>query len=262
MKLVVLKALWGMEGPLEPKLDAIVEAGYDGIETPLFMTDMHPDELKRGCQSRNLRLVGQAFPRSLDEFKEHAEGLLEAGVGRINCHTGKDWFAFEEGVALFQAILKESESYPCDVIHETHRGRILFHPQITRRYLEELPDLKLCADFSHWACVCESLLEDQEDALDEAIEKSVHVHCRIGYEQGPQVPEPRDPHFARARERFYGLWRKTKQAFEARGDTEMVVVPEYGPPDYMHTLPLTEAPVADLWTVCHQEAEELRKALG
>jgi hypothetical protein len=37
-----------------------------------------------------------------------------------------------------------------------------------------------------------------------------------------------------------------------------VVVPEYGPPPYLPTIPYTGAPVADLWAICEWARERLR----
>jgi hypothetical protein len=33
------------------------------------------------------------------------------------------------------------------------------------------------------------------------------------------------------------------------------LTPEYGPPAYLHTLPHTAMPVADLWAICHWQAQ-------
>jgi hypothetical protein len=57
----------------------------------------------------------------------------------------------------------------------------------------------------------------------------------------PRAPEYR-PHLE-AHERWWGMiW----DAQAARGMPVSTLTPEYGPPGYLHTLPYTNVPVADL----------------
>ena len=82
--------------------------------------------------------------------------------------------------------------------HEGHRGRFLHSPWVIRDFLDENPDLhntlKLTADFSHFTTVAE---KDTNDAVLRGVIEDIippfvhHVHCRVGYENGPQVPDPR-----------------------------------------------------------------------
>ena len=41
----------------------------------------------------------------------------------------------------------------------------MFTPRATVKSLKQFPELKITADFSHFTCVCESLLHDQEEDL-------------------------------------------------------------------------------------------------
>ncbi len=50
--------------------------------------------------------------------------------------------------------------------------------------------MKINADFSHWVCVTESYLENFQDELNEAIYRAEHIHARVGFTQGPQIPDP------------------------------------------------------------------------
>jgi hypothetical protein len=42
----------------------------------------------------------------------------------------------------------------------------------------------------------------------------------------------------------------------------LTFTPEYGPPTYLHTLPHTQMPVADLWQVCLWAAARARQVLS
>lgn len=248
MRIRFFKALWGMEGPLGPNLARIASAGYAGFEAPMF--SFGPAEMAAGANEHGLAYIGQFFPLTADDLKEGLDKTVAAGGRMMNLHTGKDWWPFERGAALFEAALRLQESSPIPIVHETHRGRLLFSPGATARYLREFPELRITADFSHFTCVCESLLEDQAEDLAVCMDRSVYVHARVGHEEGPQIPDPRAPEWTRHVERFSSWWDAILERRRTSGATETLVTPEFGPPGYMWTQPYTGMPVADLWDVC------------
>lgn len=253
MKIKFIKALWGMESvPAPEALRRIKEAGYDGFETPSFAWKDHASLDRHGMD-----FIAMIFPMSLDEFKRGVDESLAMGPTKINVHAGKDWWCIDEGSLFFEGALKVQAPVP--ICFETHRGRLLHEPRTTLDYLRRFPDLKITADFSHWTCVCESMLHDQAEAVDLAIKHVHHVHARVGHEEGPQVSDPRAPEWQGHVARFEQLWDAMKAAHEARGAAEMTVDVEFGPPHYLHTLPFTNVPVADLWDICKYMADRLRK---
>jgi hypothetical protein len=141
------------------------------------------------------------------------------------------------------------------VAHETHRGRALYNPWITRRLLRHFAPLRLCCDFSHWVCVCERLVDTEIDILRECAARCIHLHARVGYEEGPQVPDPRAPEYQRHLEAHERWWQLIWEAQAAAGHLRSTLTPEYGPPDYLHTLPYSKMPVANLWEVCDWQAQ-------
>ena len=58
--------------------------------------------------------------------------------------------------------------------------------------LLRFPDLKLSCDLSHWVCITERLLTSEGEIIVLAAEHCLHGHARVGYENGPQVADPRD----------------------------------------------------------------------
>ncbi|MGC5340916.1 sugar phosphate isomerase/epimerase, partial [Escherichia coli] len=76
---------------------------------------------------------------------------------------------------------------------ETHRASSLYSPWLTLDIVRQLPRLRYTADISHWVVVCERLLDDPLDDLTLFLERVHHVQARVGYAQGPQVPDPAAP---------------------------------------------------------------------
>ena len=77
----------------------------------------------------------------------------------------------------------------------------------------------------------------------------LNVHSRVGYDQGPQVPHPAAPEYADALASHQRCWEAVWTAQMARGYAETTMTPEFGPDGYLHHLPFTDAPVADLWDI-------------
>ncbi len=115
--------------------------------------------------------------------------------------------------------------------------------------MDALPELRLTADFSHWMVVHESDLADQPEHLDLAITRSGYIHARVGYAEGPQIPDPRAPEWKHAVDTHLKLWQRIVDVHKQAGNETLYITPEFGPPTYMHTLPFTNEPVADVWDI-------------
>lgn len=95
-----------------------------------------------------------------------------------------------------------------------------------------------------------------------AIERSDHIHARVGYEEGPQVPDPRAPEWRGHVDRHLEIWRRIAEVRRRDGSARLTVTPEFGPPNYMHTSPFSKEPVADAWEVNVYMRDMLREALA
>ena len=101
-------------------------------------------------------------------------------------------------------------------------------------------------DISHWMVVHESLLQNQDSHLEEIINRSHHIHARIGHAEGPQVNDPEAPEWKEAVERHMNIWEKVIRKQWQTKDI-FTITTEFGPADYMPTLPYSQLPVADQW---------------
>ena len=149
-------------------------------------------------------------------------------------------------VDFFASAIAFAESLPVPVSFETHRSRSLFNPWITRDILHALPSLRLTCDFSHWCCVCERLIDTEPEVIDLCAERVHHIHARVGYDQGPQVPHPAAPEYLAALEAHERWWTTIWHTQASRGEHTSTMTPEFGPDGYLHCAPYTQKPVADL----------------
>lgn len=216
----------------------VTDAGYDGVETSLPAPE-EQDEFLNALNKYQLDFIAQHWETNTPDFDSHKaeytarlKALAELKPLFINSHTGKDHFSFEQNVALIQVASQVAQESGIPVFHETHRGRFAFAAHSTKPFLEYAhPDLTL--DVSHWCNVAESLLQDQKSALDLAIEHTRQIHARVGFEQGPQVPDFMLPQYQAALQFHLECWDRVVLLNDNKGTELLPITTEFGPPPYM-----------------------------
>jgi len=257
MEVKILCPLWGHEHlSLKAFLDKIRVAGYDGIETWLPANPADRHLLYDYVQRHELCLVthqhsaeGRSFTEFRQSFLHNLEACAESRPLLINSHTGRDYFTLQQHLDLIETAQEFSAHAGLVVAHETHRGRMGYCPQMMRALLEKNQEFCLTADLSHWVCVTESMLEHFTDVLGEVLARSRHIHARVGFEQGPQVPDPRAPEYQYALVHFLRWWDTIVSTNRANGCKILPITTEFGPAPYMPRLPFSDTPIADQFDV-------------
>ncbi|SDD72460.1 sugar phosphate isomerase/epimerase family protein [Niabella drilacis] len=231
--------------------------GYDGAEVGIGnqANEKELDRVWQLAERYGMKMIAQCYDTGEAGFSRH-KALYEAWfrkieaypVVKINAQTGRDIFSFEQNRQLIDVAARFAQKTGTAVVHETHRNKALFCAHIGAEYLRKLPDLTITMDLSHWVCVAETFLEDQPEAVQLAIEKAGHLHARVGYSQGPQVPDPRVGEWSHALEAHLNWWDQLVRRKQAAGET-ITITPEFGPHPYMVYIPGLQKPIADQWAV-------------
>ncbi len=267
MKLKIYKSLWGMTGSIEDQFERIRAAGYDGIENApqdigIGEHSYSPEHFQKLLNDFGFEYTALVYTEGQDHAEELRRRTAEAmkfGPKKIIAHAGRDTMSFGKTIRFLEQALRIEEELGIPIAHETHRRRPLYSPMNTLVLLRELPDLHINADFSHWCVVTESMLEDHAEALAIAARRAIHIHGRVGFENGPQVPDPRSPEWEDRVRKHEAWWDQIIAAHLIHGEETLTFVPEYGPPTYMPTIPGTAEPTADLWEVCLWGANRFRE---
>ncbi len=257
MRILFFCPRWGSENlSWDHFLHKCREAGYDGIEAGYPGDPAEREQLAEGLAKYGLLLIGQHWETATADFdlhkKEYAERLYALTTLMplfINSQTGKDHFSFGENTELIGQAREIEEQTGIPVLHETHRGKFSFAAHITRGFLEALPDCRITLDISHWFAVAETYLHDQQAAVRLAIERTDHIHCRVGFPEGPQVNDPRAPEWAEALEEHLSCWDEVIARRRAEGRERFTITAEFGPSPYMPLQPFSRQPLADQWEV-------------
>lgn len=235
----------------------VKQVGYDGVEYAIAATTSNKeiDEVLQIAARYNLAIIAQHYDTYEADFSKHYD-LYQAWLEKvkpypfvkIDSQTGKDFFSFEQNKSLIEAADAFTAQTGIAICHETHRNKFPFAAHVTKDYLQKIPSLRITLDASHWVCVAESYLYDQEEAIALAVERADHIHARVGYPEGPQVADPRAPEWQEALERHLSWWDEVV-TLKRRENKNLTISPEFGPFPYMVHHPLSQQPVADQWEV-------------
>ena len=252
---------WGSEH-LSPSqfITNITAAGFQGAELFLTPPDTITDAFLLAIE--NIRkqnpdfyfiTLQLPFPKE-DTVAGHIQ-VMEANFTNlavlnplfINSHTGRDYFSFDDNCRILDAAMNFAAKHGVRILHETHRGRFSFHAASLLRYLDKFPQIELVGDFSHFCTVSESMLEGQEDIISRILPQVSHIHARVGFEQGPQVNDPKAPEWQAHLEKFLFWWQQIITIKKAAGHSLFTISPEFGPVPYMPTAPYTQHPLSNQW---------------
>ena len=255
MNLMLFRSLWTNGFDLDAALADCLTGNFDGVEGPVANKDF-------AAKLRDARVPfiaeittgggyvpGQTVTlhEHIDSFSHKIEASLECEPLLISVLAGCDAWSLQRNVEFFGSALEIAREFGVAVSFETHRSRSMFNPWIARDLLTQLPDLRLTCDFSHWCCVCERLVMDgEQELLGLCAERTLHVHARIGYAQGPQVPHPAAPEYHEALYAHERWWDAIWDSQQIRQFAFATMTPEFGPDGYLHSTPFSGKPVADL----------------
>jgi sugar phosphate isomerase/epimerase len=269
MKLLFTKANWELSHlSVDEFVARVAAAGYDATEIYMPARAEPPAAIRAAHEAAGLKIVAHIATDGAtpDEHRRSLEErylrVLETGPLFVNSHTGRDHFSFDDSHRIFEAGQALVARHGVPLCHETHRGRALFSAPATLAFLTALPELRLTADLSHWVCVHESDLSDQPAALAAALAAASHLHARVGFDEGPQISDPRNPAHARWLALFTSWWRRVLELRRAEGREWFTVTPEFGPEPYMPLAGRSPEPVGDAWEVNGWMLDYLRRELA
>lgn len=262
MQLKKFRTLWGVNTSWEQTLTELKSVGCSGIEARVPLNFEEQQALALRLQLAELEYIAIVFsgggiiPVQRETPQQHLERLKERFDAAkrlqplfVNLLAGNDRWCLTEQIDFLGKANELAKEFELTCSFETHRATSLYSPWLTLEIIEQLPELKFTADISHWVVVSERLLNDPNDDFTQFIDRVHHIQARVGYDQGPQVPHPAAPEYQSALKFHQAFWQKIWQSQYRRGYEYTTLTPEFGVDGYLHHLPFTNVPVADLWSL-------------
>ena len=262
MQLNLFRTLWGVTTPWQQTVNELKTVGCCGIEARVPQTLEEQQLLAQKLEDAELDYIAIVFSgggvipaqaetpnQHLERLKERFESAKKLNPRFVNLLAGNDRWPLAQQVDFLGRAHELAASYELFCSFETHRATSLYSPWLTLEIIQQLPQLRFTADISHWILVSERLLNDPVDDFSEFIQRVHHIQARAGYDQGPQVPHPAAPEYRAALEFQQHFWQQIWLSQYQRGYQYTTLTPEFGADGYLHHLPFTNVPVADLWSL-------------
>lgn len=246
-RLQVHMSWWGMTGiaaegrPLdeEEKFQWIAGAGFDGIDA--FIPELGESEQRwrHLLETYRLALSVNVYPTSVQTMRREMERAAAfGGISAVNVQVLTPFLTGNPAVQLLSELAAMAEEYRIPVNIETHRGTITQDLIRTAAYAEQVPQLRLTADLSHYVLAGEMLnvSEEAQSYIDPLLGRTDCIHARLS--NGEQIQVDIGPNGSHPMLYQYGSWwkeamRKWRLTHQEGGS--FLFIPELGPPPYAIT---------------------------
>ena len=247
-RLEIYQSLWAMElrrprcTELTPEesFAKIAAAGYDGV-----CLDPAVDEidwclaLGELYKSHSLGCMINAFPRTVDDMQPLLELAVDLEACHVNVISGVMPLRPEEAVPVVRRWMAEAAAMNMPLMFETHRDGLLNDLYFTLQLMELVPEMRLCADLSHFVVDRElraPLPERDAGYIRAVLERSDCFQGRVAGREQVQV-QIEFPQHREWVDIFRGWWRDGMQRWRQRNDDDATLrfLCELGPPPYAIT---------------------------
>lgn len=265
-KLEVFQSLWAMElrqpgvpeRPMEDNFRMAAEAGYHGLCIDPAIHEIEDFlKLKPLYREYGLKCMVNAFPATVAELPPLLGLATELEASLVNVIGQVMPLTVEEGIPVIRQWMSDAEQTGLPLLFETHRDCTLNDLYYTLQLIEAVPEMRLCADLSHYVIDREMRLplgDTDREYMHRVLERSDCFQGRIANREQVQVQIDFPQHQDWVRQ-FKGWWSDGIGMWRRRNDENatLIFLCELGPPPYAMT-DANQAELSDRW----QEALTIR----
>jgi hypothetical protein len=258
-KLEIYQSLWAMElrkpgiaeRPMEENFAMAKAAGYHGLCIDPAVDEIEKTlRLKPLYEQYGLKCMVNAFPGTIDELAPLLAMAKDMNATLVNVIGGVMPLTVSEGVGVVKRWMLDAEKTDIPLLFETHRDCTLNDLYYTLQLIERVPEMRLCADLSHFVIDREMPLplSDRDSAfMSRIVARSDCFQGRISNREQIQVQIEFPQHQAWV-EQFKSWWLEGISGWRKRsgGDNTLVFLCELGPPPYAIT-DAKSAELSDRW---------------
>jgi hypothetical protein len=247
-KLEIYQSLWAMElrSPVQAERTTdenfamVAEAGFDGM-----CIDFGADEilkfqhLRPYFEKHELGCMVNAFPGTAGELEPILKLATDLNACMTNVIGGVMPLTVDEVVPVIYRWMDDAEKVGMQLLFETHRDSTLNDLFYTLQLIEAVPEMRLCADLSHFVIDREfrvPIPPVDQGYIDRILERSDCFQGRIaGREQIQlQVEFPQHQEWVKI---FRGWWKMGMRLWRQRNNNDATLrfLCELGPPPYAIT---------------------------
>ena len=247
-KLAIFQSLWAMElrSPHVPeRSDAesfamIAAAGFDGVCLDPSIEEIPENLQKRSLfEQHGLGCMVNAFPNTPDDLQPLLSFANAMNACMVNVISGVMPIRPEDAVPVVRQWIAAAEVAGLPLLFETHRDGLLNDLYFTLQLMDLVPEMRLCADLSHFVVDRElraPVPERDQEYISAVLQRSDCFQGRVASREQVQI-QIGFPQHQQWVDIFKGWWREGMRAWRQRSaaDATLVFLCELGPPPYAIT---------------------------
>jgi hypothetical protein len=258
-KLEVFQSLWAMEQrrpgvperSMEQNFAMAAEAGYHGLCIDPAVHEIDDClALKPLYRAFGLKCMVNAFPATVEELRPLLELAVELEASLVNVIGQVMPLTVTEGERVIRRWMRDGERVGAPLLFETHRDCTLNDLHYTLQLMDALPEMRLCADLSHYVIDREMRLplnDTDRIHMRRILKRSDSFQGRIANREQIQVQLDFPQHQAWV-DQFKSWWREGIGMWRERNgdDDSLIFLCELGPPPYAMT-DANQQELSDRW---------------
>lgn len=270
-QLEVYQSLWAMElrsphmseRTVEESFAMVAAAGYDGLcLDPAVDEIAELRKLKPLYEQYGLGCMVNAFPNREDDMGPLLDFAAEMDACLVNVISGVMPMRPEDAVPFVRRWMAEASAAHMPLLFETHRDGLLNDLYFTLQLMELVPEMRLCADLSHFVVDREMrnpIRPVDQQHIAAVLERSDCFQGRVANREQVQV-QIDFPQHQEWVDIFRGWWRQGIGAWRDRNDDDatLVFLCELGPPPYAIT-DREQRELSDRWREALQIRDWIRE---
>jgi hypothetical protein len=231
----------GVKLPYDQVCEMVAGAGFDGMAIDLGASDVATAHAVRPHMEANgLTPLIVAFPKTIESLEDTLHMAVDFGAPFVDVIGQVMPIALDDMVPVIETWMAMSERIGMPIQFETHRNCITNDLYTTLQLLERIPDMRICADLSHYVVDREfwfPLSEHDLGLISRILKRSDSFQGRVASRQQIQL-QLDFPQHQKWVDLFKGWWREGMADWRARNASgDCIFVCELGPPEYAMTGP-------------------------
>ncbi|MEY1554279.1 sugar phosphate isomerase/epimerase family protein [Yoonia sp. R2331] len=248
-RLQVYTSLWAMQPhdptgvklPYDQVCEMVAAAGFDGMAIDLGAADVAvAHQLRPHMEAQGLTPLIVAFPKTIDSMEDTLHMARDFGAPFVDIIGQVMPIALDDMVPVIKTWMQMSDRIGVPVQFETHRNCITNDLYTTLQLLDRIPDMRICADLSHYVVDREfwfPLSDHDMGLISRVLQRSDSFQGRVASRQQIQL-QLDFPQHQKWVDLFKGWWREGLADWRARNASgDCIFVCELGPPEYAMTGP-------------------------
>lgn len=258
-KLEIFQSLWAMElrDPERPErtpeesFAMVADAGYHGMAIDLGATDIEAARAVMPLYEKHgLRGFFNAFPQSIEGLQPVLDMSRDLDAPFVNMIGQVMPITVADSVPVIRDWLALGEAAGMPLLFETHRNCITNDLFATLQLLDLVPEMRLCADLSHFVVDREfpfPVSDENHALIHRVLERADSFQGRVATREQVQVPVLFSQHQGWF-DTFKGWWEEGLRLWRKRAgpDDTVIFLCELGPREYAITGP-DNRELSDRW---------------